>query len=67
MFVIIRLLDEVMILPVTVIGLLCTSEKLAYVLNCLVFLSVSRLDIKQYANSIKNLIVITGTFFFFHL
>jgi len=33
---------RVMILPVNTIGLLCTSLKLAYVFDCLIFLSVSR-------------------------
>jgi len=39
---VIKLLDEVMILSLTIIGLLCTSLELAYVFDSLVFLSVSR-------------------------
>jgi len=54
---VIRLLGEVMILPVTIIGLL--AYKLAYVFDCLVFLSVSN---KQYTNSIRDLIVIAVFF-----
>jgi len=39
---VIKLLDEVIIFPLTIIGLLCTSLTLAYIFDCLVFLSVSR-------------------------
>jgi len=59
-----RLLDEVMILPMTIIDLLA---QLAYNWRtfssvCFFFQSVISIDYKQYTNSIRDLIVITVFF-----
>jgi len=59
---VIRLLDEVMILPVTIIGLFCTS--LNWRTFSIVWFFFQLVDNKQYTNSIRDLIVITV---FFHI
>jgi len=56
----IRLLDEVMILPVTIIGLLACNWRTFQI----VWFSFQSVDNKQYINSNKDLIVVIV---FFHI
>jgi len=55
---VIRLLDEVMILPVTIIGLLVYN----WHTFSIVWFFFQLVDNKQYTNSIRDLIVITAFF-----